>query len=279
MPQLSIQPSINDARGQALLQIVERLATIDLTPLLVYRLDSTPDSALQMLAWQFDILAPQWQLAAQTAESIDILADVDSLTDIDTLSSTASSAGASDYDSWRSLLKNAIPLHRIRGTPAAIKTALSSLGWTSVALLEGQSSWGGTQYPASQGWAVFRVVIDLPTGQPVRSDDSARIRSAVNFFKPVRALLDSIWFNLPALADIAPSATDFVVSIFHQNTFAASPRDAASAPAWPIADTKLTLPLYNRHFFHTGFNYGGGRPPVVDSGTVVLGQPIAPHPA
>ncbi len=44
MPQLIIQPSINDARSNALLDLVGRLGSLDLTPLLVYRLDSTPDT-------------------------------------------------------------------------------------------------------------------------------------------------------------------------------------------------------------------------------------------
>src|SRR5579863_453650 len=190
MAQLTVQPSIADVRSQALLGLVERLGAIDLSGILVYRLDSVPDSALILLAWQFDMLAPQWQLGAQLSESIDTLTNIDALTDIDTLTSTGGIAGASDFDSWRSLLKVAIPLHRTRGTPHAIKTALASLGWSSVTLEEGQSSWGGTSYPASEGWAVFRVLINLAPGQTVTTDEIARAIAAVNFFKPVRALLD-----------------------------------------------------------------------------------------
>jgi hypothetical protein len=74
MAQLTIQPSINDERGRALLELIERMDALDLVPILVYRLDSVPDSALRLLAWQFDLVAPQWQLGAQVSESIDALA-------------------------------------------------------------------------------------------------------------------------------------------------------------------------------------------------------------
>ena len=58
MPELSAAPSINDTRTQALLELIERIAAIDLTTLLVYRIDSVVADALPFLAWQFDILSP-----------------------------------------------------------------------------------------------------------------------------------------------------------------------------------------------------------------------------
>src|SRR5260370_21468762 len=135
-------------RSQAVLGASERLDALDLTPLLVYRLDSAPDSALIFLAWQFDMLDPQWQLAATTSgESIDALTDVDSLTDIDTLLSSSGSAGPTDFDSWRPLLQAALPLHRVHGTPHPIRQALGALGWSGVAFLDGQALWAGTPSP------------------------------------------------------------------------------------------------------------------------------------
>jgi P2-related tail formation protein len=67
MARLQLPSSINDMRSQSLLRAIERLDALDLTPLLVYRLDSAPDSALIFLAWQFDMLNPQWQLAASAS--------------------------------------------------------------------------------------------------------------------------------------------------------------------------------------------------------------------
>jgi P2-related tail formation protein len=275
MAQLSIQPSINDLRSQALLRLIERLGSLDLTPLLVYRLDSTPAGALTMLAWQFDILAPQWQLGALTGESIDRLKDIDVLTDVDSLASSAGTSGQSDADSWRQLLRAAIPLHRTRGTAYSIKTALASLGWGTVTIQEGQNSWSGTSYPASQGWAVFRVIISLARGQGVQASDPARIAGTINFFKPTRCQLDSIWFKLFPLADITRLPIDTVISIFSQNDAAPPPVDLVAAKAWNLTDLKITTALYNNHFYHTGISYGAAEPVVVDSGVTVLGQAIS----
>jgi P2-related tail formation protein len=275
MAHLTIQPSINDVRSRALLDIIERMDDLDLIPILVYRLDSVPDSALLLLAWQFDLVAPQWQLGAQVSESIDALSTIDPLSNVDTLSSPGGVSGPADFDSLRALLKVAIPLHRTRGTPYAIKTALKPLGWPSVTLLEGQASWGGTSYPADQGWAVFRAQLNLANGQSVAPLDTSRVIAAIDFFKPVRAWLDSLWFVGVPIIDDAPMPQDAVVSIFSRTDAAPLPKDVVSAPAWPEDDLKLIAPLYNRHFFHTGVTYGGNEPTVADSGVTVNGVAIS----
>jgi P2-related tail formation protein len=275
MAQLTIQPSINDLRSQSLLKLIERLDGIDLSQILVYRLDSAPDSALLLLAWQFDMLAPQWQLGANVAESIDSLTNIDALTNIDTLSSSGGVSGPSDYDSLRALLKAAIPLHRTRGTPSSIKAALAALGWKSATLYEGQASWGGNTYPPSEGWAAFRVQINLGASQTVSAEDPARIASAINFFKPVRAWLDSLWFQTAPIGDAAPAPSDFVRSIFSQVDSVSRPFDAVAAPAWIVADIKSTTPLYDAHFIHSGLSYGANEPAVADSGVVVNGEAIS----
>jgi P2-related tail formation protein len=147
MPELSAAPSINDTRTQALLELIERLAAIDLTTLLVYRIDSVEAAALPFLAWQFDILSPLWQLIAPVSLGVDALTDIDLLIDVDNLieSGGLQSAQTLSEAGQRELVENAIPLHRFCGTPWAIKQALSSLGWTQVTLLEGQLSWGETR--------------------------------------------------------------------------------------------------------------------------------------
>jgi Phage tail protein (Tail_P2_I) len=274
VPTLTLQPSINDVRSRALLALVERLGALDLTPILVYRIDSVPEGALLLLAWQFDMLAPQWQLGAELGEGIDALSDIDLLSDVDTLSSPGSQAGPSDYDSLRALLKIAIPLHRTRGTPYAIKTALGSLGWTSVTLQEGQGTWGGTSYPASQGWAVFRALINLPSAQTVGPLDAARAVNAINFFKPARAWFDSLWFVAPALSDRA-SISDLVTTCYAQRDTAPAPTDLISAQAWPLADAFSVRPYYDRRFYHTGITYGPQEPVVADSGVTVNGVAIS----
>ena len=86
----------------------------------------------------------------------------------------------------------AIQLHRFRGTPWSIKNALATLGWANVSLLEGQASWGGSQYPANEGWAVFRVVIQLGSDQNIEPNAPDIAVAAINFFKPSRSLLDAL---------------------------------------------------------------------------------------
>jgi P2-related tail formation protein len=274
MAELSIQPSINDVRSQALLVLLERLDALDLVPILVYRLESVPDSALTLLAWQFDMLDPEWQLAAATGESWDAITTIDGLTDIDTLSSLGSEAGVSDFDSLRALLKSAIPLHSTRGTPYAIKTALQTLGWSGVTFQEGQASWNGTNWPANQGWAVFRAYIQLAPGQAVAAEDPDRAVAAINFFKPVRAWLDSLWFSAAPLTDLIQRPLDTIVSIFSQADVVPAASDALKASAWPIADTRVVAPIYDGRYRHTGITYGVDEPVVADSGVTVNGVPI-----
>jgi P2-related tail formation protein len=272
MAQLQLPPSIDDLRSQSLLATIERLDALDLTPLLVYRLASAPDSALIFLAWQFDMLDPQWQLAATASgESIDALTEIDTLTDIDTLLSSSGSAGPTDFDSWRALLAAAIPLHRVHGTPYSIRQALGSLGWSSVGFLEGQASWGGNAWPSSEGWAVFRVVVNLGTGQPIGTGDAARIVAAVNFFKPMRSWLDALVFEAAPLADAAPTPSDFTGAVDH----APAPSDLLTAPIAPLADHRVIAPAYNRHYYHIGITYGAHEPAVADSGVVANGVPIS----
>ncbi|MBF6569056.1 MAG: phage tail protein [Candidatus Binataceae bacterium] len=276
MPHLTVQPSINDARSQALLQLIERLGAIDLTPMLVYRIDSVPQTTLPFLAWQFDILSPLWQLIAPDGVSIDALTDIDTLTSIDTLSGPGGPAGGGQ----RAMLKTAIALHRVRGTPAAIKRALSQLGWGAVSLIEGQQSWGGSTYPANQGWAVFRVILDVADNQSVAASDLNLITAAINFFKPARAWLDSVWFMLPPIIDDTPVPADRlsaggIAQIEIDN--APEPADAllSNVTSAPLSDQYGPItPRYNAHYRHSGITYGAAEPVVADSALVIGGNPV-----
>ena len=41
---------------------------------------------------------------------------------------------------------------------------MAGLGYANAIVQEGQNSWGGTTWPSNEGWAVFRVLINLATG-------------------------------------------------------------------------------------------------------------------
>ena len=283
MPELSAAPSINDSRTQALLELIARLADLDLAPLLVYRIDSVPAGALPFLAWQFDILSPLWQLIAPVAIGIDALTNVDLLIDIDNLIETGGVAVADSLTeaAQREMLKSAVPLHRFRGTPWAVKQALAALGWTQVSLLEGQSRWGGAAYPASQGWAVFRVMINLVNGQAVPSGVVLTAAAAVKFFKPARAWLDSIWFVTPPASDVGPKPSDRLTLggiVQYQIDAGRVPTDNGLAIAIVSAATVdaygPSIPTYDSHYRHSGITYGVNEPRVADSALVMNGAAV-----
>ena len=283
MPELSAAPSINDTRTQALLVLISRLAALDLTTLLVYRIDSVVDGALPFLAWQFDILSPLWQLIAPVASGVDALTNIDLLIDVDNLIESGGlvTEMVLTEAAQRELLKSAIALHRYRGTPWAIKQALGSLGWTTVSLLEGQTSWGGVAYPPSQGWAVFRVTIDLAAGQGVSIGAASTAVAAVNFFKPARAWLDSVWFGVPAMDDEGPTPSDMLtLGGIVKYQLDAAPVPSSDALVLAIATAALSdahgpiVPAYDGHYRHSGITYGVNQPEVADSALTVNGAAV-----
>jgi P2-related tail formation protein len=283
MSELSASPSINDTRTRALLVLISRLTALDLTTLLVYRIDSVADEVLPFLAWQFDILSPLWQLIAPVASGVDALTNIDLLIDVDNLIESGGliTELALTEAAQRELLKSAIALHRFRGTPWAIKQALASLGWTTVSLLEGQTSWGGVAYPSNQGWAVFRVMIDLTAGQGVSIGAASTAVAAVNFFKPARAWLDSVWFAVPTITDASPVPSDKLTLggiVKYQLDAAPSPHD--NALAFAIVTASLIdahgpiVPAYDGHYRHSGITYGANQPEVADSALMVNGAAV-----
>ena len=283
MAELTPAPSINDARTRALMPLIARLGALDLTPLLVYRIDSVPTAALPFLAWQFDIISPFYQLVAPVNVSIDALTSIDALIDVDSLLSAAGTPGATNTDevAERELVKDAILLHRTNGTPYAIKQALSALGWTNVTLLEGQSQWGGTHYPSSQGWAVFRVMIDIGAGQGVSTGVASAVASAVNFFKPARSLLDSVWFVIPPMADVTPAPADLLtLGGLAEYQIDAAPLASDGGTNVGIHEAPFSdaygpiTPFYNGHYRHSGITYGRNEPTLSDPALIVNGLAI-----
>ncbi|MGA7870163.1 MAG: phage tail protein [Candidatus Binatus sp.] len=283
MPELSAAPSINDTRTQALLVLIARLAALDLSTLLVYRIDSVVEEALPFLAWQFDILSPLWQLVAPVSLGVDALTNIDLLIDVDNLIESGGlvSAQALTEAGERELLKSAVALHRFRGTPWAVKQALASLGWTQVTLLEGQLSWGGDAYPPNQGWAAFRVMIDLAAGQGVSIGAASTASAAVNFFKPARAWLDSLWFAVPAISDVGPAPSDrLTLGGIAEYQLDAAPAPSDNALALAVATASLTdaygpiVPAYDGHYLHSGITYGVNEPAVADSALIVSGAAV-----
>ncbi len=283
MAELQIPPSINDSRSRALMDLVARLGEIDLAPLLVYRIDSVSAEALPFLAWQFDILSPLWQTVAPIVRSVDAITNVDALIDIDTLTEATSviaTQQSAAIQAQRALIKMAIQLHRFRGTPWSVKSALATLGWATVSILEGQDSWGGTQYATNQGWAVFRAMIHLQPGQTIDPGAPDRAVAAINFFKPARSLLDSLFFVLPPTIEVVPTPADGLtlggIATYQLDT-APEPSEALSiAIALPPNQDSYgpAAPLYSARYRHSGITYGANEPAVGDSALILNGAAL-----
>ncbi len=128
--------SINDLRTQAHMQLSARLQSLDLTPLLIRTLgNNLPVSIFPYLIWELDMMIP-----GSPMQELGVTSQV--------------------------IIQNALSLHKIMGTPGAIVQALGLCGFTATPY-EGQASWGGSSYPASQGWAVFRVGVNGSGQAPI----------------------------------------------------------------------------------------------------------------
>jgi Phage tail protein (Tail_P2_I) len=236
--------SIADLRTYALGKLGDRLGLLDLTQLFVYVINNVTEDALPFLAWQFDVLEKFWQLEAPGATQ-------------------------------RALIQQAIALHRSLGTPATLTTALGNLGFPNAKILEGQNSWGGNSWPVSQGWAVFRVILqpgNIPTPNQIQ-----QIISAVNFFKPARCVLDAIHYHFATIVEPP-------ITITETHKIQAGPviiegpitiTETHVVPAWKLQDTFSKILTHNAvYYFAAGMQYNKVAPfiasgPIVINGVVV----------
>jgi hypothetical protein len=128
---------------------------------------------------------------------------------------------------------------------------------------------------------VFRVMIDLGPGQGVSVEAASTATAAVNFFKPARASLDSVWFAVPAISDVGPKPSDKLTLggiVKYQLDAAPAPND--DALAFAIVTASLTdphgpiVPVYDSHYRHSGITYGANEPEVADSALIVNGAAV-----
>lgn len=238
--------SINDTRTQAHIPLIERLGAIDLSPMLVYLIDEVAESALPFLAWQFDILAPWWNYLAGTS-------------------------------SQRTLIKEAVPLHRQRGTPYSITQIVEALGFETPVIQEGQDAWGGSAWPAAQGWAVFRVNIPKrATGGAsisVSAAQQTQLLSAIEFMKPQRCVLDALQFIEPTISEQIEVSDALQISVGNNIVeFPVKVSDQITVSAWSVSDTLAPIVYANGRYFCAGWTASGAaQSSVVDSGKVING--------
>ncbi|HIA1612215.1 TPA: phage tail protein I [Salmonella enterica] len=157
-------PLAKDARFRILAGLAARLQDIDLTPLLVYLVDLTEVTALPWLADQLAITGDNgWNLAESE-------------------------------DARRALIKNAIELHRYKGTPWSVRQVIRNLGFGEVELCEGGDRLDpaiAEKYPAETHWALYQVILAVT----ITNDQAALLRKTLEVFAPARCELASLDFT------------------------------------------------------------------------------------
>ncbi|MBS1186675.1 MAG: putative bacteriophage tail fiber protein [Burkholderiaceae bacterium] len=144
-------PSVlaTDERFGPLATLSGRLLELDLSPLLVYLIDLVDADALPYLAEQFHVMGNEgWDFAA-------------------------------DDTTRRALIKSSIELHRYKGTPWAIKQALTRLGLEQVSLDE---------KPEGAHWAEFDANITV-VDRPLTESVYPQITRMIDAYKPARSHL------------------------------------------------------------------------------------------
>ncbi|WP_262381456.1 phage tail protein [Pseudomonas sp. WS 5079] len=176
MADLTLPPALaGDERFALLCKLLEeRHASIDLNPMLVYLVDLVKAPLLPVLADQFSLLD----------EAVWLLAESE--------------------DARRNLIKNAVELHRYKGTPWAIREIIRLLGFGEVQLQEGL---GGRVYDGSiafnglyvygdsRAWAAYRVIFN----EPITNDQADLIRRMLSSIAPKRCRLASLEYQAVAI--------------------------------------------------------------------------------
>lgn len=277
---------IDDERARTLLKLVGRFDTLDLTTLLVYRIDDLPDGALSLLAWQFNVMGDDgWDLASTPEER-------------------------------RALIRRALDLHRHRGTPWAIREAIKALGYADaeiveglpIALYDGDKTYSAVEtYGGGTRWAMFRVLLDLGEAKGVSAAQVARLVALIERWKNARSHLVDIGFRAhvedslePREAgqtgvhhegeDILPWGRRYDGSLRHEHGTrhlhdgALVHAGAVDHSGWGEAGERYgnervlldlgarlgledrieVTPLHNGHYLHSAITYGADQPPLAD---------------
>jgi len=151
-----IPESIRDASTLAFNELIDRMGRLDISPLLVYLIDSVEPTALPHLAEQFHIMGYEgWRLST------------------------------SDFER-RAIIKKAIDKHRSKGTRYAIQTALDSLGITCI--IREWFDYGGAPYH-------FRITLNVNNSE-ISAETLALFDAYIQEYKNVRSVLDNVEINL-----------------------------------------------------------------------------------
>lgn len=155
----------------------ERFKNIDISPVLVYLVDTVPVQILPFLAKQLDVAGIKGLGLADTEQQ------------------------------QRDIIKRSIELHRYKGTPFAVKEAIKSLGFVNVEIEEGvtvpnQTYNGSINYDGGNAFAFvgsspfnFRIVIDTDDVPRMTSAIRSNMVRLINQYKNTRSWLVAITYR------------------------------------------------------------------------------------
>lgn len=149
-----IPAGIRDDSTLALNDLIDRMGTVDLTPLLVYMVDNVTASALPHLAEQFHVTGYEGWLQTTNEQE------------------------------RRALIKSAISKHYYKGTPYAIRQVLEDMGFS--AKIDEWFNYTGDPYH-------FKVEVTT-NGLEVDEAKAALIEKLIDVYKNVRSVLDLLSF-------------------------------------------------------------------------------------
>lgn len=171
-----------DARFAALAALTQRLGALDLSPLLVYLVDQVNAAALPLLAEQFHVMGAEGFASAGAEEAL------------------------------RQLVRDAVLLHRKKGTPWAVRRALAMIGLgDSSEIIEGgtQAVYNGTVFAdgalvyGGASWATYRIIADLGELAGLDGGSGDVVRETAEAWAPVSRYLTGVFWKSD-VSDAAP---------------------------------------------------------------------------
>lgn len=159
----------------------QKLSETDISKIMTYIIDLCPENVLYYLASQWDVLGVKgWKFA-------------------DTIQKK------------RDLVRKAIPLNKIIGTPRAIIDALNSLGFPDVTIQENLNGAkyngvytynGAINYNQSYHWAYFRVIIGINNLLTLNGQIYLDIRAIIEAWKNERSWLENLYMLADGLEQV-----------------------------------------------------------------------------
>ena len=150
--------------------IADEFEDIDLSPIMIYLVDTVSPEALPFLASQFDVEGFKGYDQCSTNEQ------------------------------KRELIKNAIYLHKHLGTISSIRKACSLIGLDPKSIEENVPLYSG----GKNLWCAFRIRLSVEDLGNFNSNDLTLLKLFIDYYKNARSILTEIFFDLDLSDTIFP---------------------------------------------------------------------------